>query len=84
MDNMLAIKVLGRGCPNCQKLEQVVREAVIELDVEATIQKVKDDAEIAKYPILATPGLVVNEELKSAGRIPKKEEIVKWLQGALN
>lgn len=79
---MLAIKVLGRGCPNCQKLEQVVREAVIELDVEATIQKVKDDAGIAKYPILATPGLVVNEELKSAGRIPKKEEIVEWLQGA--
>jgi small redox-active disulfide protein 2 len=81
---MVAIKVLGGGCARCQKLEEIVREAVIELDVEATIQKVKEDAEIAKYPILSTPGLVVNEELKSAGRIPKKEEVIKWLQGALN
>lgn len=81
---MVAIKVLGGGCARCQKLEEIVREAVIELDVEATIQKVKEDAEIAKYPILSTPGLVVNEELKSAGRIPKKEEVIKWLQGAMN
>jgi small redox-active disulfide protein 2 len=81
---MVAIKVLGSGCARCQKVEEVVREAVIELDVEATIQKVKEDAEIAKYPILSTPGLVINEELKSAGRIPKKEEVIKWLQGVMN
>jgi small redox-active disulfide protein 2 len=81
---MVAIKVLGSGCARCQKLEEIVREAVIELDVEATIQKVKEDAEIAKYPILSTPGLVINEELKSAGRIPKKDEVIKWLRGVMN
>ena len=81
---MVAIKVLGGGCARCQKVEEIVREAIIELDVEATIQKVKEDAEIAKYPILSTPGLVINEELKSAGRIPKKEEVIKWLQGVMN
>ena len=81
---MLSIKVLGPGCANCQKLEEVVRQAVVELDVEATIQKVKDHAEIFKYPILATPGLVINEEVKSAGRIPRKEEIINWLQEAKN
>ncbi len=77
---MLSIKVLGSGCPNCVKLGDVVREAVVELDVEATIQKVTDPVEIARYPVLATPGLVINEELKSAGRIPKKDEVIKWLR----
>ena len=80
---MITIKVLGSGCPNCLKLGDIVREAVIELDVEATIQKVTDYAEIVKYPILATPGLVINEQLKSAGRIPKKEEVIKWLQAVM-
>ena len=77
---MVAIIVVGSGCARCQKVEEVVREAVIELDVEATIQKVKEDAEIAKYPILSTPGLVINGKVVSAGRIPSEDEIVGWLK----
>ncbi len=81
---MIAIKVLGSGCPNCVKLGDIVREAVVELDVEATIQKVTNPAEMVQYPILATPGLVINEQLKSAGRIPKKAEVIKWLRAVMD
>ncbi len=78
---MLTIKVLGSGCTNCKKLEAVARKVVSDLGIDAEIIKVTDYAEIMKYPILATPGLVVNEKLVSAGRIPNEAEIVGWLAG---
>jgi small redox-active disulfide protein 2 len=78
------IKVLGSGCANCHKVKAVVREVVTELGLEsATIQEVTDMKEIMKYPILATPGLVVDEKLVSAGRIPTKAEVTTWLTSAL-
>jgi small redox-active disulfide protein 2 len=77
---MLTIKVLGSGCANCKRLEAVTRKVVIDLGIEADIVKVTDYAEIMKYPILSTPGLVVNEKLVSAGRIPSEAQIADWLK----
>jgi small redox-active disulfide protein 2 len=77
---MLTIKVLGSGCANCKKLEAMARKVVTDLGVNAEIVKVTDYAEIMKYPILSTPGLVVNEKLVSAGRIPAETEIAAWLK----
>jgi small redox-active disulfide protein 2 len=76
---MVNIKVLGSGCANCKRLEETARKAVETLGIEAEIEKVTDYAEIMKYPILSTPGLVINEKLVSAGRIPSEKEITDWL-----
>jgi len=77
---MLTIKVLGPGCANCINLEAAVRRAVENTGLEAEIIKVTSHDEIWKYPILATPGLVINEKVVSAGRIPTEEEIAGWLK----
>jgi small redox-active disulfide protein 2 len=78
----MEIKILGMGCPNCQRLEQLAREAVKEAGVEALITHVTNMQQIMAYPILSTPGLVINEELKSSGRLPPKEEIIAWIKEA--
>jgi small redox-active disulfide protein 2 len=82
--DMLTIKVLGPGCQNCKNLEAIARKAVADFGLQAEIIKVTDWAEIKKYPILATPGLVVNEKLVSAGRIPSEGEVMTWLADAMN
>jgi small redox-active disulfide protein 2 len=80
---MLTIKVLGPGCENCKKVETVARKAVLNLGVEAEFVKVADWSEIKKYPILSTPGLVINEKLVCGGRIPNEAEVISWLANAL-
>jgi len=79
---MLTIKVLGSGCENCKKVETAARSAVAKMGLEAQIIKVTEYAEIHKYPILATPGLVINEKLVCAGRIPSESEVNTWLANA--
>jgi small redox-active disulfide protein 2 len=80
---MLTVKVLGPGCNNCKRLEQSARQALVALDVEATIVKVTDYAKIMEYPILSTPGLVINEKLVVAGRVPSQTEVMTLLTNAL-
>jgi small redox-active disulfide protein 2 len=80
---MLTIKILGAGCQNCQTLAALTKHAVEYLDIDATIEKVTDREEIGKYKILATPGLVINEKVVSAGRIPSEAEITTMLTSAL-
>ena len=78
----MEIKILGMGCPKCRRLEELAREAASELGVDATFTKVKDMDAIMAYDILSTPALVIDEEVKSAGRIPLREEIAEWIQVA--
>jgi small redox-active disulfide protein 2 len=81
---MLTIKVLGSGCPNCKKVEAIAREAAETMGLQAEFVKVTDYNEIKKYNILSTPGLVVNEKLVCAGRIPNTAEVTTWLTNALD
>ncbi len=76
----MEIKILGTGCPKCKRLEELTREALAEAGVEAAITKVTDVNAIMSYQIMSTPGLVINEKVKSAGRLPRKEEIIAWLK----
>lgn len=81
---MLTIKVLGPGCANCVQVEKIARKAITSLSIQAKIEKVTDYADIKAYPILATPGLVINEKLVCAGRIPSEAEVITWLADAMD
>lgn len=72
---MKSIKILGTGCPKCRQTEAIVRQAVDELGVEATIEKVEDIMQIIAYNILSTPAVVIDEEVKIKGRVPAAGEI---------
>ncbi|MCL7452431.1 MAG: thioredoxin family protein [Anaerolineae bacterium] len=76
------VKILGSGCPNCKRLEKVAREALDEMGVEATLTKVTDFGDIMTYNIIATPGLVINGQVVSYGRIPSKAEVTTWVANA--
>jgi len=71
---------LGPGCPKCKKLSELTAEAIKELGVSAEITKVTDINKIIDYGVMLTPALVIDGEVKMAGRIPGKEEIKKWIE----
>jgi len=79
----MEIKVLGPGCAKCQQLEKTVKEVVKELGIDAKIEDIKDIKKIMEYPILTTPGLVINEKLVVSGRVPSKAEVTTFITTAL-
>ena len=80
---MVEIKVLGPGCANCKRLEQITRKVVDTLSADANIEKVTDYKEIVELGVMATPGLIVNNEVVSSGRIPSETEVINWIIEAL-
>ena len=80
---MLTIKVLGSGCANCKRVEQIARKVVTEMSLEAEVIKVTDYNEITAYNIISTPGLVINENVVCSGRIPTPAEVTTWVADAL-
>jgi small redox-active disulfide protein 2 len=76
---IMDIKVLGPGCPKCQQTEKIVKDAVAEAGVDATVGHVTDTLEIAGYGVFGTPAVVIDGQVKSVGKIPKKEDVKSWL-----
>ncbi len=76
------VKILGTGCANCKNLERAVRDIAAKNGIDAKITKVSELQDIMAYGIMRTPGLVINEVVKSAGMIPKEDQILSWLKEA--
>ncbi|MCJ7738714.1 MAG: thioredoxin family protein [Anaerolineae bacterium] len=79
---MMEIKVLGSGCPKCKRLAEMAHAAADEGGVEAVFTKVTEMDKILAYDVMSTPALVIDEEVKSSGRIPRKDEIADWIRQA--
>jgi small redox-active disulfide protein 2 len=75
----MIIKILGTGCAKCKQLEDNVQQAVKEMGIEATIEKVQKIEDIMEYGVMKTPVLVVDEQVKVMGRVPSAEDIKKYL-----
>jgi small redox-active disulfide protein 2 len=77
------IKVLGTGCARCNALKKAVSEVVELMQIVADVEKVEDMKQILEYPILTTPGLVIDGRVVSYGRVPGKDEIEKLIKDAM-
>jgi small redox-active disulfide protein 2 len=80
---MLSIKVLGSGCANCHKVEELTKQAVAQLGVQAQVEMVTDMKEIMRYGVMGTPGIVINEKVVSVGRVPALSQITTMITTAL-
>ena len=75
----MKIEIFGPGCHRCGEVEKAVKSAISELNIVADVEKVKDITKIVDAGIMQTPGLRINGKIKCFGRIPKMEEIKKWI-----
>jgi small redox-active disulfide protein 2 len=73
------IKVLGPGCAKCKKAEKIVRQVVSEMNIDAQVEKVTDMLKISEYGVIGTPAVVIDGEVKSVGKIPKRKDLEIWL-----
>ena len=76
----MEIKVLGPGCPKCQQTAQIVREALDEAGVDASVEKITDTMQIAGYGVMGTPAVVIDGKVRSVGKIPSKNDVKSWIQ----
>lgn len=80
----MEIKVLGPGCANCHKMEEMTKNAIKELGIDATVVKITDIGDIARHGILSTPGLIVNGKLKHSGKpLPSPDKVKELLKGEM-
>jgi small redox-active disulfide protein 2 len=79
----MEIKVLGTGCAKCHSLEKTVKEVVAALKLDIKVEEIKDMKQIMQYPILMTPGLVINEKVVMSGKVPSKAEVERYIMNAL-
>ena len=80
---MLTIKVLGSSCANCHKVEELAKQAVAQLAVDAKVEMVTDVKEIMRYGVMNTPGLVINDKVVSSGRVPALSQVTTMIASAL-
>jgi hypothetical protein len=78
----LEVKILGAGCVNCDKLEQMVYKVMSTARLLGTVEHVRDLKEIASYGIVPVPALVINGQIKCAGRLPVEKQVLQWLKEA--
>lgn len=78
------IKILGSGCSNCAKLEKVTKESLVQLGIEAQVEKIEDMQRIMSYGVMSTPALVINGVVKLTGKVPNKARMLEILEKEQN
>jgi small redox-active disulfide protein 2 len=76
----MKIEILGTGCPKCKKLNELTKEVIQELGVSAEIKKITNINDIIDYGVMVTPAIVIDGDVKIAGKIPEKEKIKRWIE----
>lgn len=77
----MIVKILGSGCSKCKSLEAKVKEIIRSNNINTGVEKVTDLNQMISYGIMMTPGLVIDDEVKSVGIVPKDDQLLKWLKG---
>ncbi|MFP4655845.1 MAG: thioredoxin family protein [Methanohalobium sp.] len=77
----MKIEILGTGCPKCKKTKEIVDKVVKDKGIEAEVEKVEDMDKIMSYGVMLTPAVVVDGDVKVAGKVPGEDDVKKWISG---